>query len=276
MKINDILNTKDVDINEVYMVLNEILNMSTPEIKLNRNKTLTKKEYKKIYTVIKKIKNGIPAQYALKKAYFYGFSFYVDKNVLIPRPETELLVEKTNELINKNFKKEKVKILDIGTGSGVIGITLSKLNKKRIVVATDISSVALKIAKKNSKLNNACVQYKKTNLYDKVNMKFNVIISNPPYIKKDSLDIEERVKRTEPHLALYAKNDGLYYYEEILKNIKDIIEKEHIIAFEIGENQVQKIKKIIKRELPDEKIIVKKDYNNFDRYMFIMPKNWTK
>ena len=140
------------------------------------------------------------------------------------------------------------------------------------ITATDISAKALKIAKKNSINNNVKIEYIKTNIYQGINKKFDVIISNPPYIDKNSKHIEERVKKFEPELALFAKQKGLYYYEEILKNVNNIIKNRHIIAFEIGENQKESIKKIAEKYLPKDIIISEKDYNGFDRYLFIINK----
>lgn len=268
MKIKDILK-QDIN-NEQKLALEQVLNLSRPELIVNKDRELTKKEYKKYKKINKKLKKGQPIQYILKKANFYGTDYYVNKNVLIPRPETEYLVEKTNKLIKEIIKKEDISILDIGTGSGAIAITLKELNPSVNITATDISKKALKVAKKNTQKHNTKIKLLKTNLYQGINQKYDIVISNPPYIDKESNDIESKVINNEPNIALFADNQGLYYYEEILKNIDKIIKKEHIIAFEIGENQGEKVKKIAKKYLPNDKIIIEKDYNNYDRYLFIM------
>lgn len=268
MKIKDILNNKTDYENEKKLALMQVLNLSKPEIILNKEKELTKQEEKKYKKIEKKLKKGKPIQYILKETYFYNEKFYVNKNVLIPRPETETLVENTNNLIKEIFKDKKIKILDIGTGSGIIPIMLKKLNKESTIIATDISKKALKVAKKNKKIHQTDIKLKKTNLYKGIKNKFDVVISNPPYIDKKSKDIEQKVKENEPHLALFAKDEGLYFYKEIIKDLKNIINDTHIIAFEIGENQGEKIKKLLKKEFPNDEIIVKKDYNNHDRYIF--------
>lgn len=272
MKIKDILNDQNLDINSKKLALGQVLNLSIPEISLNKERKLTKEELKKYQKIEKSLKKRIPIQYILKEAYFYNEKFIVNKNVLIPRPETEYLVEETNNLIKEKFKNKKIKILDIGTGSGIIAITLSKQNKNAEITATDISKKALKIAKKNQKIHNTDIKFKKTNLYKGIKEKFDVIISNPPYIEKTSTTIEKQVKQNEPHLALFADDEGLYFYKEIIKNIKSIINDKHIIAFEIGENQSSKIKEIIKKELPNDVIIEKKDFNNYDRYIYAISK----
>ena len=271
MKIKDILNKKDIEKEEKLLVLSDILNESIPSIKLDKNKELSFKNYLKYRYIATKIKKGLPVQYALKKAYFYDDVFYIKKGVLIPRPETEYLVQKTNDLINNKFNKN-IDILDIGTGSGVIAISLKKLDGKRNATGSDISKKALKIAKLNSKRLNKSVKFVRTNILDNLEEKYDVIISNPPYIDFNSKNVEEKVKKNEPYIALFAKNEGLYFYEEILKNSGKVLKKDHIIAFEIGDNQGQKIKKIAKKYFPNDEILLEKDYNGFDRYIFVISK----
>lgn len=169
---------------------------------------------------LKKLEKGIPVQYIVGNVSFYGYKINVNKNVLIPRFETEELVENTLKLINKYYTGN-IKVLDIGTGSGCISIALKKENDNLDITSTDISKKALKVAKKNAKENNVDIKFINTNLYDGINDKFDVVISNPPYISKDE-EIMDIVYKNEPHQALFADNKGLYYYEEILKNIKNI------------------------------------------------------
>lgn len=268
MKIKDILQENHIDKDQKKLALEQVLNLSKPEIILNQEKKLTKKEYKSYQKIINKLQKDESIQYITNKAYFYGEEFFVNKNVLIPRPETETLVEGTNNLINKHFKDKKVKVLDIGTGSGIIAITLNKLNKNLQITATDISTKALKVAKKNQKKHQTNIEFIHTDLYKNIKDKFDIIISNPPYIEENSKKIENQVLKNEPHIALFGGKDGLDYYRNILKNIRQVINENHIIAFEIGENQGKKIEKLIKKQFPNDKVIIKKDYNKFDRYVY--------
>ena len=216
---------------------------------------------------IKQLKKGIPVQYIVGNVSFYGYTINVNKNVLIPRFETEELVENTLQYINKHFKGN-IKVLEIGTGSGCISIALKKENNNLDITSTDISKKALKVAKNNAKENNVNINFINTNIYDGINDKFDIIISNPPYISKEE-KIMDIVYNNEPHIALFADNNGLYFYEEILKNIKSIIKDKYLIAFEIGEKQGKSLKKLSERYLSDSNIIVKKDMQNRDRMVFI-------
>ena len=165
---------------------------------------------------IKRLNNGEPVQYIVGNVDFYGYKINVNKNVLIPRFETEELVFKTINLIKKNLN-ENIKVLDIGTGSGCISIALKKEIPGLDITAVDISEDALVVAKNNALENNCEINFIKSDLFNNIDDKYDLIISNPPYISYDE-QIMDIVKKNEPHLALYAKNNGLYFYEEIIKN----------------------------------------------------------
>ena len=210
---------------------------------------------------------GISPQYIVGNVNFYGNIINVDKRVLIPRFETELLVEKTINYINKLFNK-KVSVLDLCTGSGCIAISLKK-NVLCDVTASDISDGALEVADCNIKNNNVIIKLIKSDLFNNINDKFDVIISNPPYIDYDE-EIDKIVKDNEPHVALYASNNGLYFYDKILKNCKDRLNDKYLICFEIGYKQALKIKEMIFKYLgKDINISIEKDYSDKDRYIFI-------
>lgn len=216
---------------------------------------------------LQRLKQGEPVQYIVGNVDFYGLIFDVDQNVLIPRFETEELVYETIKYIKKYFDK-KVDILDIGTGSGCIAITLDKKINANID-AIDISTKALEIAKKNGLKNTSNVNFFVSDIYSNVDKKYDVIISNPPYIEEDE-KIMDIVKNNEPATALYGGKDGLYFYDKILKDALKYLNKKNIIAFEIGANQSEKIKAMAFKYLDNPQVIVKKDYNNLDRYLFII------
>ena len=214
---------------------------------------------------IEELIKGKPVQYIIGNVDFYGYIIDVNEKVLIPRFETERLVELTIERIKKMHKK--VTILDIGTGSGCIAITLKK-ELDCEVDAIDISDDALSLAKENAINNDVKITFYKSNILRNVSKKFDVIISNPPYLTEED-EVMDIVKNNEPHLALYAKNNGLYFYEEILKNCIYSINPNYLIAFEIGQNQKENITKLAHQYLGDVKVECYQDYSGKDRYIFI-------
>ena len=218
---------------------------------------------------IKRLEQGEPVQYIVGDVDFYGNIIKVNKNVLIPRRETEELVEKTGEFIKKLFPNQEISIIDIGTGSGCIPITLKKHFPTSNVSAVDISEEALKVAVDNSKSNDVEIKFIHSNLFENVSGKYHCIISNPPYINEDE-EIMDIVKNNEPHLALYAPNEGLYFYEEILKEANKYLEEKFIIAFEIGETQGQDILAIAGKYFPKSKLMLEKDLQHLDRFVFII------
>ena len=210
---------------------------------------------------------GIPVQYVVGNVDFYGLNIKVNKNVLIPRFETEELVEKTINYIKKYFDK-KIDIIDLGTGSGCIAITLKK-NIDCNMDAIDISRDALEVARYNAKTNNVDINFECRNMIDAPNKKYDIVISNPPYIRYDE-DIMDIVKNNEPELALYAKDNGLYYYKKIFENYKNNLKERYIMAFELGTNQANTLKSIAKKHFPDSEIFVEKDMTGYDRFLFIL------
>lgn len=225
-----------------------------------------KKYYKgNIEEAIKQLNKGIPVQYIVGNVDFYGYEFKVNKNVLIPRFETEELVNRTINYIKQYIPNPK--IVDLGTGSGCIAITLSK-ELDISVDAVDISDKALEVAKQNNEMNKSKVTFYQGNMLEPLNKKYNVIISNPPYISRNE-EIQDLVKNNEPELALYADNDGLYYYEEILKNASNYLEEKYLIAFEIGYLQGEKIKDLALKYLNNINVSIEKDLSEKDRFVFI-------
>ena len=216
---------------------------------------------------IKALEENIPLQYVLGHINFYGNDFYIDERVLIPRFETEELVENTIKYINKYFP-EPVDIIDLGTGSGVIGLTLEKKVSTKSVDLIDISKEALEVTHINCEKLSSKANIIESDMFSSVEKKYDVIISNPPYIKTEE-EIESIVKENEPHIALYAGPNGLDCYQKILENIKDHMKERCLIAFEIGYTQKEDLKQLISKYLPTSKVEVKKDLSGKDRMIFI-------
>ena len=220
-----------------------------------------------IEDAIKRLNDGEPVQYIVGNVDFYGYILKVNKNVLIPRRETEELVE---EVIKRSQAFLNPTIIDIGTGSGAIAISLSKeLNTH--IYASDISKKALEVAKENAKSNNADITLLEGDMlkpYIQNNIKVDIIVSNPPYIKENE-QIENIVKNNEPGIALYAKNNGLEFYESILKDAKKVLKNKFLIAFEIGYTQGEDIKNLAFKYLGNVKVEIKRDLSFKDRMLFV-------
>jgi len=226
-----------------------------------------KKYYKgNIEDAIKRLNDGEPVQYIVGDVDFYGNIIKVDKRVLIPRFETEGLVE----IALKYLTNTNLDIIDLGTGSGCIPITLKKKLPNINMDAVDISKDALELAKENAKLNNVEINFVHRDMLKPIEKKYDCIISNPPYIPYDE-EVMDIVKNNEPHLALYADNNGLYFYEEILKNYKNHLKDKYYIFFEMGYNQGERIKELALKYL-DCTVEVQKDLQGFDRYVIIKSK----
>lgn len=227
-----------------------------------------KKYYKgNITDAIKRLEEGEPVQYIVGNVDFYGYELNVNKNVLIPRRETEELVE---EVIKRSGSFINPIIIDVGTGSGAIAIALSKeLNCH--VYASDISNDALGVAKENAEKTNSNITLYQGNMlepYIKNDIKVDIIVSNPPYIKENE-EIEDVVRNNEPSIALYAKNNGLEYYESIFKNASKILKDKYLIALEIGQTQGEDVKKIALTYLNNVKVEIKKDLSLKNRMVFV-------
>ena len=223
---------------------------------------LTKKYSKE--ELLSKLKENIPVQYLIGEVEFLNTTLYVDKRVLIPRFETEFLVDKTIKYIKKLFNK-KVDIIDLGTGSGCIAISLKK-NLDANLTAVDISKDALDVAKKNANYNKTKINFLNQDMLENLSQTFDVIISNPPYIPVNGY-VEKIVKDNEPSIALFAEDNGLYFYKKILENHLEKVNKPGLIAFEIGDNQKDELEKYL--ENYQFKYSIENDLQNLPRYLFI-------
>lgn len=251
---------------EVRLILSTILRINPLELTLHLDREISSDLVSKYYKAIDYVKDGKPIQYALNNACFYGRDFYVNENVLIPRFETEELVYNTLIYLRKYFNSPKV--LDLCAGSGCIGLTLKKEEPSIDITFADISEEALNVLKINQQLlmNNDKIIL--SDLFANIHEKYDVIVANPPYIAYDD-EVDEIVLKNEPHLALYAANDGLEIYERILKDCEKYLNYQYMIAFEIGANQKEKLTRLIKKYLGNVNIITLKDNNNRDRMIFI-------
>ena len=214
--------------------------------------------------------NNEPIQYLTNYQTLYGYDFYVDNRVLIPRFETEELVENVLYMYDEYFDGQNVDVCDIGTGSGAIAISLAKEEAKMKVVATDISDEALEVAEINNQKFAANVEFLQGSMVEPlVGRKFDIIVSNPPYIPNEE-EVMSIVKDNEPHVALFGGKDGLDFYRIILRDAKLIMKDKVLIAFEHGYNKNQEIEDLALSYFEGAKVIHKKDMQGKDRMTFIL------
>ena len=252
------------------ILLAHILNCKRMDLYLKFDQPLKEEEVDEYRKLIKRRGLREPLQYIIGKVEFYGLEFIVNENVLIPRPETELLVE---EIITRSDKNEELKILDVGTGSGNIAIVLSKNLPNANIVSIDISHHTIKIAEQNAILNNinGKLIFQNVDVLDfkvPTDQKFDIIVSNPPYISiNDYSSLEKELLEHEPKIALTDNNDGYSFYESISALSKNWLTDGGKLYFEIGINQVERVKKSMLKN-GFENIVVLKDYAGIERIIF--------
>lgn len=261
---NDVLNARL----EVEYIFSHILKVRRNILTLNLKREITPQELDKIKQLLyKRGKEKIPLQYLLGAWEFYGLPFKVDERVLIPRPDTEILVEQCKYIL---LEMNNPKVLDIGSGSGAISITLAKEVPTAKILGVDISSEALEVAEINRKLNDVeeNLNFIKSDVFSEVKERdFNLIISNPPYIPQDEYEeLMPEVRRYEPKIALTDGKDGLYFYKKITKESKDYLVDGGYLAFEVGYNQAEEVSDLMRKE-NFEVVGVIKDYSGIDRVL---------
>lgn len=238
-------------VSKEYLVINELLEVSI--------------ENKNVFEAyIARIIEGEPIQYILGTQEFMGIEFLVNKNVLIPQPDTEILVEETIKLAKT---MNKPKILDLCTGSGAIAVAIKKYMPEAKVWASDISKEALKIAKQNDKENR--IKFIESNLFENIKEKFDIIVSNPPYIKTEEIKTLSKEVQNEPKLALDGGQDGLDFYKKIVKEAIKHLNEDGYLCLEIGEDQREQVTKIIEQTNKYSKPQTIKDLGNNDRVIIV-------
>ena len=216
--------------------------------------------------IYKKLAAHIPAQYIIGHADFFGMQLKVDERVLIPRPETEELVE----LILTENPEKNLKVLDIGTGSGAIALALAKNRPDWSVTAADISQEALDLSLENAKAQNLNLSFIKSDCFSEISSKYDIIVSNPPYISRaDEVEVGLNVLHSEPHLALFADEDGLAIYRRIGEDSKDYLNDGGKIYLEIGYKQGQSVPNLFRKNFPEKRVRTLKDQFGKDRMVVI-------
>lgn len=259
MKISDFLK---IDYDTTLIALTYILGKSKSYILLNQDFKLNSEQSHRLNDIINKRKESYPLQYAIGEWEFYNLRLKVDERALIPRFETEIIVD---YIIKSPIKKDR--ILDIGTGTGAIALSLAKNIKNSQVLGSDIEYKALSLARENKDFTNISnVDFIKSDLFENVDGKFDLIISNPPYINKNDYEKLEKELYFEPKSALYGGEDGLKFYKKIINEAENYLNNEGHLIFEIGYDQ-KEILNILLNEKGFKNIINLKDFNDFDRFI---------
>lgn len=265
LKVNNI----DTPKTKARMLMQFVMDKSRQYIIVNDNQEIAKSIEKMYFDGIEKLKNGIPIEHITNQKEFMKLNFFVNEHVLIPRQDTEILVEEVMQIIDKKFKNSKnVKILDLCTGSGAIAVSLAKYINKCDVTALDISYKALEVANLNAKKNDVeeKITFVESDLFEKLHKeKYDIIVSNPPYIRKDLIKKLNMNIQKEPEIALNGGFDGLKYYRKIAKNAVDYLKYNSYLCLEIGYDQKEDVIEILKNEEKYTDIYSKKDLCNNDR-----------
>ena len=245
-------------------LLSYVLKKDKVYLTINLDSDLTDIEYVKFTKYIEQIIDGKPLQYITQKQEFMGMEFFVNEDVLIPQPDTEILVETVLDIC-KRYSNQSLRILDLCTGSGAIAISLSKILNTQ-VFASDVSTKALEVAEKNNVLNNSKVEFIESNLFEQINgEKFDIIVSNPPYIKNEEIKLLSKQVQNEPYIALAGGEDGLDFYRKIIDEAYKHINKNGYLCLEIGYDQKEDLIKLIKQNENYEYENCIKDLSNNDR-----------
>lgn len=259
-------------VNEVRLLLVELMREEGLDLFLEYDQEVNPSIYQRFTDGIERLVQEEPLSYILGYTWFMGYPFSVNQGVLIPRDETEELVGNVLIDIDNYFiEQEEIVVIDVGTGSGAIAISLKLEEPKLTVYASDISEQALKVAKQNAEQNQANITFFVGNMLDpyiEKEIKVDVLLCNPPYIPSEEV-IDYSVKQYEPHVALFGGADGLQYYREVFLNAPKVLKEKAMMGFEIGYQQKAILLKEVKEYFPDSEAMVLQDINGKDRMLFV-------
>lgn len=275
LKENEALENNKED-SAVVLLLEHICNLETNALFMKRGEEIEEEYVNKFNEIFDKyLHENKPIQYLIGTSCFYGYDFIVNENVLIPRFETEELVENILYKYDEHFGGKKVEVCDLATGSGCIAITLAKEEPNMHVVATDISKEALEVAKLNNQKFDANVKFLQGDMLTPLKgKKFDIFVSNPPYIPENE-DVDSLVKDNEPNLALFGGDDGMKFYRIILQGLRPLLNKKALVAFEHGYDKKEEMLTLCKKYFPECKAECIKDLEGKDRMTFIYVGDFT-
>ena len=260
------LMTQGEEAESLSFVYRSLKNLSFTDFIFAIQQEITPEEKNFVENIYKQLVAHVPAQYIIGHAEFYGMELKVDRRVLIPRPETEELVE----LILTENPKPNLSVLDIGTGSGAIALALAKNRPDWLVTASDISPDALDLASENASLQDLKISFKKSDCFEEIAENYDIIVSNPPYISwADESEVGLNVLHSEPHLALFAEEDGLAIYRKIAQEAKNYLREGGKIYLEIGYKQGHSVPALFRKYLPEKRVRTLKDQFGQDRMVVV-------
>ncbi|MCR5430059.1 MAG: peptide chain release factor N(5)-glutamine methyltransferase [Eubacterium sp.] len=246
---------------DIWLLLEHFAQIKKSDYFANQDMTISKVDAEEIEEAVEKRINHIPVQHIIGETEFMGLTFKVNDKVLVPRLDTEILVDEVVKYVGDDF----VKILDMCTGSGCIAITVSDMCDNATVVGSDVSKDAIEVAGKNNEINCTDVEFVESDLFNNIEGLFDVIVSNPPYIKTEEIEnLMDEVKLHDPRLALDGGESGLDFYKQIIEQSKEYLKTDGKIFFEIGFDQAEEVSSILKENNYHD-IVVKKDLSGLDR-----------
>ena len=258
--------TQGEEAESLSFVYRNLKNLSFTDFIFAIQQEITPDEKEFVESIYKQLAAHVPAQYIIGNTEFYGLELKVDERVLIPRPETEELVE----LILTENAKPNQSVLDIGTGSGAIALALAKNRPDWCVTASDISPDALNLASENASLQDLKISFKKSDCFEEIAENYDIIVSNPPYISRaDESEVGLNVLHSEPHLALFAEEDGLAIYRKIAQEAKNHLREGGKIYLEIGYKQGHSVPALFRKYLPEKRVRTLKDRFGQDRMVVV-------
>ncbi|MBY0221146.1 peptide chain release factor N(5)-glutamine methyltransferase [Sporosarcina aquimarina] len=269
-RAKQLLNAKELDVNAAELAMQAVTGKSRAGYFAALRDQLPEESRSLFWEYIEELLTGKPIQYILEEESFYGYSFEVNERVLIPRPETEELVFHALSRARRLFGDKVIQFADIGTGSGAIAVAFKKERPNAQVTATDVSEEALQVAKRNAQRNDVEITFRQGDMEEPLmGQTWDVILSNPPYIAEhEKSDMSATVFDFEPSSALFAEEDGLYFYRRLAERLAPLMNKRALIGFEIGYQQGEIVQQFLQKAFPEANVDIVQDINKKDRMIF--------
>ncbi|ARK25281.1 protein-(glutamine-N5) methyltransferase, release factor-specific [Sporosarcina sp. P37] len=269
-RAQDLLYARGMDTHAAELAMRAVTGKSHAGYLASLREIIPYETCSQFWDIVKELLAGKPIQYILGEESFYGYSFEVNEHVLIPRPETEELVHYALERANRLFGDKVIQVADIGTGSGAIAVAFKKERPSASVTATDFSEAALEVAQRNAQRNEADITFVQGDMEEPLQQQsWDIILSNPPYIAEDEkAEMSPTVYAFEPQSALFAEEDGLYYYRRLAQNLPPLMNRPALIGFEIGYRQGKIVQEYLQHAFPEATVEIAEDINKKERMIF--------